>query len=137
MILQLNNEKTIGFVCTPVSVLSDPFSHIIDLFSKQALDPECLKIAQVTPAHKQNDTHFCSYYRLKSLLPVFGKLFEKTYDIENAFIYCTIHHFADNTSISYANNNIQNIEETINSELKRIANWLAANKLSLNESKFN
>lgn len=68
MILQLNNEKTIGFVCTPVSVLSDPFSHIIDLFSKQALHPECLKIAQVTPAHKQNDTHFCSYYRLKSLL---------------------------------------------------------------------
>ena len=34
MILQLNNEKTIGFVCIPVSILSDTFSHIIDLFSK-------------------------------------------------------------------------------------------------------
>lgn len=86
MILQLNNEKTIGFVCTPVSVLSDPFSHIIDLFSKQALDPECLKIAQVTPAHKQNDNHFCSYYRLKSLLPVFGKLFEKTMYEQGLFL---------------------------------------------------
>ena len=86
MILQLNNEKTIGFVCTPVSVLSDPFSHIIDLFSKQALHPEFLKIAQVTPAHKQNDTHFCSYYRLKSLLPVFGKLFEKTMYEQGLFL---------------------------------------------------
>ena len=34
MTLQLNNEKTIGFVCIPVSILSDTFSHIIDLFSK-------------------------------------------------------------------------------------------------------
>ena len=55
-------------------------------FSKQALDPECLKIAQVTPAHKQNDTHFCSYYRLKSLLPVFGKLFEKTMYEQGLFL---------------------------------------------------
>lgn len=53
----------------------------------------------------------------------------------NAFKHCTIHHFTDDTSFLYANKNIQNIEVVMNSELKRFANWIFANKLSLEEPK--
>ena len=45
------------------------------------------------------------------------------------------HLFADDTSIFYANKDIKIIEKTLNAEIKLVAQWLSANKLSLNVSK--
>ncbi|CAB4007833.1 Hypothetical predicted protein, partial [Paramuricea clavata] len=43
--------------------------------------------------------------------------------------------FADDTNISYAANTIAELENVINSELKKLKSWLEANKLSLNIAK--
>lgn len=43
--------------------------------------------------------------------------------------------FADDTSIIYANQNLHNLEQVVNSELCNISDWLLANKLTLNFKK--
>ena len=43
--------------------------------------------------------------------------------------------YAGDTSITYASNDINKINECINSDLTRIHVWLAANKLTLNMTK--
>ena len=43
--------------------------------------------------------------------------------------------YADDTTLFCDINNIQNLEITLNAELLKIVDWLAANKLSLNASK--
>ena len=45
--------------------------------------------------------------------------------------------FADDTSILYANENIRILETVVNTELKKLHDWLASNKLSLNIQKTN
>ena len=47
------------------------------------------------------------------------------------------HLFADDTSLLFSSKNLQNFEQTVNSELTNISDWLLANKLSLNVSKSN
>ena len=44
-------------------------------------------------------------------------------------------HFADGTHLSYASKKLSTIEFVINYELKKIAEWLRSNKLSLNSGK--
>ena len=39
--------------------------------------------------------------------------------------------FADHTSVNYASDFLDEIQNVINSELKNIYNWLIANRLSL------
>ena len=46
--------------------------------------------------------------------------------------FLKIHHFADDTSILYTSNSLKDINRKINRDLKSIAEWLKANKLSLN-----
>ena len=43
--------------------------------------------------------------------------------------------YADDTSITYASNNVEEIECCVNTDLDRIRIWLAANKLTLNTTK--
>ena len=45
--------------------------------------------------------------------------------------------FADDTTVFFEAKPNSNIEETLNTELDKIADWLAASKLSLNISKSN
>ena len=40
--------------------------------------------------------------------------------------------FADDTNSFISDSNIENIFETMNEELRKVANWFKANKLSLN-----
>ena len=47
------------------------------------------------------------------------------------------HLFADDTSIFLAHENLKYIENTLNTELRNVSNWLNANKLTLNASKSN
>ena len=43
--------------------------------------------------------------------------------------------FADDANLFISDFNIENLFETINEELRNVANWFKANKLSLNISK--
>ena len=43
--------------------------------------------------------------------------------------------YADDTCITFASNNIQNINTVLNEDLARVEKWLTANKLTLNASK--
>lgn len=54
------------------------------------------------------------------VLPLFFSLYIN--DLTNAFKYCTIHDFADNTNLLYTNNNNPNLKEIMKAELKRLAN---------------
>lgn len=45
--------------------------------------------------------------------------------------------FADDTSILYSNRNLHVLAQTVNNELNKVSDWLVANKLTLNSSKFN
>ena len=43
--------------------------------------------------------------------------------------------FADETNLTYASNNIYDINNKINENFANVAGWLSANKLTLNQSK--
>ena len=40
--------------------------------------------------------------------------------------------FADDTSVSYASNSVEELENIMNSALKNLYSWLTTNRLSLN-----
>ena len=44
-------------------------------------------------------------------------------------------HNLDDTSVTYASNDVEEIERCVNIDLDRIRIWLAANKLTLNTTK--
>ena len=56
-------------------------------------------------------------------------------NLTNALEKSLVHHFADDTNLSYGNKNPSFISNVINSELKLVTGWLGANKVSLNKSK--
>ena len=43
--------------------------------------------------------------------------------------------YADDTNLSFAGNNVLDIEQNLNQDLKNVNEWLIANKLTLNQSK--
>ena len=45
--------------------------------------------------------------------------------------------YADDTSITYASNDVEEIERCVNIDLDRIRMWLAANKLTLTPLRHN
>ena len=56
-------------------------------------------------------------------------------DLPNCLTYSQPRMYADDTSITFASNDIYQINECVNSDLCNIHNWLSANKLALNMSK--
>ena len=44
----------------------------------------------------------------------------------------TFYLFADDTSLTYANDSLRTLELTVNNELEKVSEWLNANKLTLN-----
>ena len=56
-------------------------------------------------------------------------------DLPNCLTYSQPRMYADDTSITFASNDIYQINECVNSDLCNIHNWLSANKLTLNMSK--
>ena len=65
----------------------------------------------------------------------FGPLLFLLYinDMPNASKILYFHLFADDTSLLYSHNNLNILEETLCTELNNIADWLAANMLTLNQ----
>ena len=68
---------------------------------------------------------------------VLGPLLFLTYinDLNGIVNFSKIHHFADDTNILYTSNSLKDINRKINGNLKSIAEWLKANKISLNSGK--
>jgi hypothetical protein len=52
-------------------------------------------------------------------------------DLPNSLNYATPRMFADDTSVSYASNSAEELQNVINSELESRNKWLITNKLSL------
>ena len=84
LVSQLNNQKALGPTSIPVTILKDnidvsvrPLTLILKQSFEQGVFPEILKIAQVSPIHKKEDTVTVSNHRPISLLSVFSKIFEK------------------------------------------------------------
>ena len=56
-------------------------------------------------------------------------------DLPNCLRHSQPRMYADDTSITYASNDVEEIERCVNIDLDRIRIWLAANKLTLNTTK--
>ena len=56
-------------------------------------------------------------------------------DLNQAIKFCKVHHFADDTNLLCLSNSIKKINKLVNADLKHLANWLNANKISLNVKK--
>ena len=68
---------------------------------------------------------------------ILGPLFFITYinDLPNCLSNSEPRMYADDTHITFASNNIQNINTVLNEDLARVEKWLTAYKLTLNASK--
>ena len=56
-------------------------------------------------------------------------------DLHVAIKYSEVHHFADETNLLNFNSCVKSINKQVNYDLKNLANWLRANKVSLNVGK--
>ena len=56
-------------------------------------------------------------------------------DLHQAIKFCTTRHFADDTNLLINNNSLKQIKKHLNLDLRKLCNWLRANKISLNCSK--
>ena len=49
-------------------------------------------------------------------------------DINQAKIFCKVHHFADDTNLLGLRNSIKKLSKLVSADLKHLVNWLNANK---------
>ena len=56
-------------------------------------------------------------------------------DIQTSSKFLNFHLFADDTSIFYADKDVNKLETTVNNELQNVSDWLIANKVTLNLTK--
>ena len=56
-------------------------------------------------------------------------------DLNQAVRFCKVHHFADETNLLCLSNSIKKLNKLVNADLKHLANWLNANKISFNIKK--
>ena len=56
-------------------------------------------------------------------------------DLNQAIIFCKVHHFADDTNLLYLGKSIKKLNKLVNFDLKNLVYWLNANKISLNFKK--
>ena len=56
-------------------------------------------------------------------------------DLNSVFHKAIAIHFADGTNLSHARRKLSTIEFVINCKLKKLAEWLRSNKLSINSGK--
>ena len=55
--------------------------------------------------------------------------------MNQAIKFCKAHNFADDTYLLCLGNSIKKLNKLVNTDLKRLVNWLNANKISLNVKK--
>ena len=58
-------------------IISEPLAKVFNKSKNNCIFPKTLKLAEVTPIHKKDETTLMKNYRPVSLLPIVSKLFEK------------------------------------------------------------
>ena len=56
-------------------------------------------------------------------------------DLKNAIKYSSVHQYADDTNLMFADKSVKKINKYINHDLKLLSEWLIANRISLNTDK--
>ena len=56
-------------------------------------------------------------------------------DLHQAIKYCKTRHFADDTNLLIKNSSLKQMKKHLNLDLKKLCNWLKANKILLNSTK--
>ena len=56
-------------------------------------------------------------------------------DLNHTIKFYKVHHFADNTNLVYFSKSVNKLNKYINIDMKKLTNWLNANKISLNVKK--
>ena len=69
-----------------------PLKLILEVSFLQGVFPSCWKKANVVPVHKKGDKNLLKYYKPISLLPIFGKIFERIL-FKDLFNYFHKNHF--------------------------------------------
>ena len=104
-------------------ILSKHIANFVNAFLESGTFPNILKVAKVTPIFKKGDPQIFDNYRPISILPIFGKIFEKLiysrlYDflISQNVIYDKQFGFRKNHSTAHAvnysiNNVLKNLEK--------------------------
>ena len=81
IISELSSSKASDIPIRVLKACSDIISPLLtkfyNMFMQKAIFPIILKVAQVTPIYKKGDSQLLENYRPVSMLPIFGKLFEK------------------------------------------------------------
>ena len=56
-------------------------------------------------------------------------------DLYSSVKFCKVHHFTDDTNLTYFGDSVEKINKSVNIDLKLLVHWLNANKIALNVSK--
>ena len=56
-------------------------------------------------------------------------------DLHNSILHSKVYHFADDTNLLRISSSYKKLQKNLNSDLKKLSNWLDANKISLNCTK--
>ena len=101
LILSLENKKSSGhdgimniLLKDLVDVISKPLEVIFNLSLWEDTFPDMMKIADVTPLHKNGDVHVVDNYRPISLLMTISKILEK-------LVYIRVYTFLNKTNQIY------------------------------------
>ena len=97
-------------------------------------------------SYLEDRTNMCSIIGLSSSCSlscrvhqgtILGPLFFLLYinDLPNYLSNCKPRIYADDTHLTFASNNIHNIQTSLNEDLENVHNWLRANKQTLNMTK--
>ena len=56
-------------------------------------------------------------------------------DLHNSILHSKVYHFANDTNLLHISSSYKKLQKNLNSDLKKLSNWLDANKISLNCTK--
>ena len=57
-------------------------------------------------------------------------------DLNNAILHSMVHHFADDTNITFSHKSLKKVDKFISHDLSLLVQWLQANRISLKQNYF-
>ena len=98
IVQNLENDKasdiSITILKKCMKYISSHLSEFLNKFMETGIFPEILKIGKITPIYKKDDPQLLNNYRPVSVIPIFGKIFEKV-------IYSRLYSFFTSMNIIY------------------------------------
>ena len=144
--VNIDNGMLNGVVFIDLKKAFDTIDHEILLLklSNYGVDSTCLKLfesyltnrsqkCKVNGELSNSSPLTCGIPQGSSLGPLLFLIYIN--DLPNCLDMAKPRMFADDTSVSYASDSLDEIQNVINSELKNLNSWLIANRLSLNITK--